>query len=115
MRPKVPLVSKPLSSACRAERLARATPGPYRTVVGPPGEPQGVAPDADAGEEVALRVTSEVSWSNIAYVSLVYVAWRDEAGGDQISQPLRSIRVDLVVVGRHRRSCSVRRWGIKDT
>jgi hypothetical protein len=53
-RPEVPLISKPAAFACRAERLARAGTGPDGPVVGPPGAPEGVGPDADTGEEVAL-------------------------------------------------------------
>src|SRR6185312_2896721 len=34
-RPEMPLVSKPLSFACRAERLARTTAGPDGSIVGP--------------------------------------------------------------------------------
>jgi hypothetical protein len=33
--PEVPLVIKPSARACRAERLAGATPGPYRNVICP--------------------------------------------------------------------------------
>jgi hypothetical protein len=39
--PQVPLVSKPSAFACRAERLARAAPGPHGAIVWPSGETQG--------------------------------------------------------------------------
>jgi hypothetical protein len=35
--PKVPLVSKPFSFACLAERLAGTGAGPDRTIIGPTG------------------------------------------------------------------------------
>lgn len=60
VRPEVPLVSKPKSCACRAERLARTGTGPNRSVIRPSGHAEGVAPDADSCEEMALCVASEV-------------------------------------------------------
>lgn len=64
-RPQVPLISKPNAFACLAERLAGARTCPYWTVVRPPGEAQRVAPDADAGKEVALSEPGKVAWSHI--------------------------------------------------
>lgn len=52
--PKVPLVSKPASSACRAERLARAGSGPDGALVLPAGAAKGERPASDSGEEMAL-------------------------------------------------------------
>jgi hypothetical protein len=52
--PEVPLVIKPAAFACRGERLAGAGAGPHGSVVGPPCLSQGVGPDTDTGEEVAL-------------------------------------------------------------
>jgi len=63
--PKVPLVSKPKPFACLAERLARAASCPDGTGIGPASKPEGVAPDPDAGEEVALLESGEVASSNI--------------------------------------------------
>jgi hypothetical protein len=57
-RPKMPLVSKPISFACRAERLARAGAGPYCALVRPAGAAQRVTPYADSGEEMALPIRS---------------------------------------------------------
>jgi hypothetical protein len=65
VRPEVPLVSNPASCACRAERLARTGSGPYLAVVGPTGAAQGVGPDPDACEEVALGEASEIIRGNI--------------------------------------------------
>jgi hypothetical protein len=78
-RPQVPLVSKPLSPACLAERLARAGSGPDGAIVGPAGASEGVGPDADAGEEVALSVSHKFRWYNIPDIPLI-----DVAGGDQV-------------------------------
>jgi hypothetical protein len=100
-RPEVPLVIKRKSFACRAERLARAGTGPNRSIVGPAGTPQRVRPDADAGKEMALGVGLEIAGVYILYVSFIYVAWRDVAGGYQVAQPCGGVCVDFVVVGRH--------------
>lgn len=63
--PKVPLVSKPKSFACFAVRLARTGSGPPWARIRPPGEPEGVTPDSNAGEEVALAESCKVGRSNI--------------------------------------------------
>ena len=63
--PQVPLVSKPITFACRAERLARAGACPDRFIIRPSTETQGMRPDANSGEEVALRESSQVvRWDN---------------------------------------------------
>jgi hypothetical protein len=54
MGPQVPLVIKPSSFACRAERLARTGTSPNRSVVAPSGRPEGMGPNANACEEMAL-------------------------------------------------------------
>jgi hypothetical protein len=59
-RPKVPLVSKPSSRACRAERLAGTGTSPNRSVVSPAGAAKCIAPDTGTGKEVALGVWFEV-------------------------------------------------------
>lgn len=99
--PKVPLVSKPASAACRAERLARTAARPDRAVVRPAGEAQRVRPDADAGEEVALIIAGEFLWSDITHVPFINVARRDQPHDNQVSEPLRRIRIVLVVPGGH--------------
>jgi hypothetical protein len=63
--PKMPFVVERFAFAGRAERLARAGAGPDFPVVWPPGEAQGVRPDPDAGEEMALGVSSQVVGLNI--------------------------------------------------
>ena len=64
-RPEVALVIEPATRARGAEGLAGARARPDRPLVGPAGEPEGVGPDPDAGEEVALGVSPELGGSNI--------------------------------------------------
>jgi hypothetical protein len=59
--PEVALVGKPSPPTGCAEWLTGATPGPDVGVVGHPGEAQGVAPSADAGEEMPLSRPANVS------------------------------------------------------
>lgn len=100
-RPEVPLVSKPCAFACRAERLARATAGPDGAVIGPTGAAQGVGPDANAGEEVALSKPGKVSCNDILDAPFIHMAVGDVPATDQFAQPRRGLGVDLVVVGSH--------------
>jgi hypothetical protein len=100
--PKVPLVSKPSSFACRAERLARTGTGPNRSIVGQPARRERKGPDADAGEEMALGESCKVGGVYILNAPFVDHARRDVAGGDQVAQPLRPR------MGRSR--CSRRSW-----
>jgi hypothetical protein len=58
-------------------------------------------PDTDASEKVALREAVQVSRSDIFNTSLINFSRCDVAGGDQVAQPLRGKRIDLVVVGIH--------------
>lgn len=100
-RPEVPLVIKPSSFACRAERLARTGTGPNRSIIWPAGAPKRIAPDANACEKVALRIGAQVVGVDILNAPCVYVAWRDVAGGDEIAQPLGGVGFYFVVVGGH--------------
>ena len=97
----MPLVSKPCSCACRAERLARAGACPDWPIIGPTGAAQGVAPHADACEEMTLCVAFEVVGSNVTNVAFVNVAGRNVAVQDQTAQPFGGVRVVLVVIGGH--------------
>ena len=97
--PQVPLVVKPFSLACRAERLAWTGAGPDRPVIGPACLSECVAPDADPGEEVALSKSSKVRWRDILDIPFVNMSGRDVSGVDQFAEPLGSKRIDLVVVG----------------
>jgi hypothetical protein len=97
--PQVPLVIKPSSFACRAERLARTGTSPNRSVVCPSCGSHGMGPDANAGEKVALREAAQVAGVYIFDASLINASWRDMAGFDKVSQPLSGCWVDFVVVG----------------
>jgi len=99
--PKVPWVLKPSSSACRAERLARTGTGPNRSIICPAGTPKGERPNSDPGKEVALREAAQVAWVDIFDTPFIHDARRDMAGLDEVSQPLRGVRVELVVVSGH--------------
>ncbi len=63
--PEVALVGKSGSLSGGAEGLAGAGAGPDGPVVGPSCKTEGVGPDTDTGEEVALRVTLEVARSHV--------------------------------------------------
>jgi len=82
VRPKVPLVSKPITFACRAERLARAGACPDWFIVRPSGEPQGMRLGANSGEEVALREASQVVRCDIFNTPFINFAWGDMAACD---------------------------------
>lgn len=97
-RPKMSRVSRSETFSRRAERLARAGAGPDGPLVGPPGEPEGVGPPADAGEKVALSIPGKVGWNHIPDVPLVHVPGRDQPGLDQFSEPRRRVGVELGVV-----------------
>jgi hypothetical protein len=43
-------------------------------VVGPSGETQGVGPDANSGEEVALSISRNVIWRDILNASFIHVS-----------------------------------------
>src|SRR5690606_25562977 len=75
--------------------------GPDRLIIRPPGEPERVAPSADAGEEMALGVAPEVVGLNKSNVSLIHVPWRDVSRRNQVPEPLRGVGIDFVVVGGH--------------
>lgn len=99
--PKVPLVSKPRSAACRAERLTRTGPCPDGPLVRPSGKSQGGAPAADAGEEVALSESSQIIGPHVLDASVIDFPVRDHIAEDEVAQPLGRVRVVLVVVGGH--------------
>jgi len=60
VRPQVPLVSHPAAFACRAERLAGAASRPHLSVIRDASATQGVTPNSDASEEMALSKSSKV-------------------------------------------------------
>ena len=64
-------------------------------------------PDANSGEEVALREASQVVRCDIFNTPFINFARGDMTAGDQVTQPLRSERVDFVVIGCWRHAASV--------
>ncbi|WP_260431972.1 hypothetical protein [Burkholderia stagnalis] len=50
---------------------------------------------------MALAVSAQVIRLDILDTPFVDVAGRYVTGGDQVAQPLRGVRIDLVVVGAH--------------
>ncbi len=80
--PEVPLISVPISSACLAERLARARAGPDRSIVGPPGTAQGVTPHPDARKEVILGKIMKLPGGYVSDVSFIYYPRGDMTGAD---------------------------------
>lgn len=97
-RPQVPLVSKPIAFACRAERLARTGAGPDWGVVADTGFTQGKAPDTKTGEKVALGISSKLIWSYIFDAPFVNNAGGNQALLNQNAKDGRGIRVVFVVV-----------------
>jgi hypothetical protein len=64
-RPKVARITPASAGAGDRERLTGAAAGPHGSRIGPAGEPEGEAPSADAGEEMALAEAAHVVGSNI--------------------------------------------------
>lgn len=50
---------------------------------------------------MALGESAKVVWSNILYAPFINFAGGNVTGGYQVSQPLRGVWVQLVVVSRH--------------
>ena len=100
-RPEMALVGEALAEPRDAERLTRAAPRPDLAIVGPACGAKGVGPDADTGEEVTLVILSEVRGFDFDDAAFIHVSFCDVSGLDEIPQPLRRVRLDLVVVGAH--------------
>ena len=64
-------------------------------------------PDANSGEEVALREASQVVRCDIFNTPFINFAWCDMTSGDQVTQPLGSEWVDFVVISCWRHAASV--------
>jgi hypothetical protein len=99
--PEVTLVGKSCSLSGGAEGLAGAGAGPDGPLVGPSSETEGMGPDADTGEEVALGVAVEVRSSHVPNGSFIDISVSDQFIGDQVAQPLRGVGVYLVIVRNH--------------
>ena len=104
----MPLVSKRRSFACRAERLARTGSGPNRSIVWPSGFAQGVRPDANAGEKMALRESCKVAWQDILDISFVNNSVGNMPCLYEFAQPCSGVLVDFVVIRSHDASSPLR-------
>ena len=104
----MPLVSKRRSLACRAERLARTGAGPNRSIVWPSGFAQGVRPDANAGEKMALRESCKVAWQDILDISFVNNSVGNMPCLYEFAQPCSGVLVDFVVIRCHDASSPLR-------
>lgn len=100
-RPEVAVVVEAFLITGEAEGLAGARASPNRSIVSPTGRPEGVRPSANPGEEVALRVGPKVIGSDINNTPGVYVAGSYEPARDQCAEPVRSKRLDFVVISGH--------------
>jgi hypothetical protein len=101
LRPEVSLVVGAALLAGCAERLTGAGAGPERLVVSHSSKSSCMGPDANAGEEVRLRVATKVIGLHLDNRPLVHIARRNQSGADEVAQPLSRVRLNLVVVGRH--------------
>jgi hypothetical protein len=82
--PEVAIVGSSFAFSCHAERLARAGSGPNRSVIGPACESQGEAPSADAGEKMALLISSKVIRRHLGNAALVHISGRNQAARNQV-------------------------------
>lgn len=94
----MPLVLKPSSRTCRAERLARAAASPAGSATVPSGKVKGVSPAADAREKVTLDVPAKVNGSHILNASFIHIPRCNQIVGDQLAQPCGRRGIELVVV-----------------
>ena len=83
--PKVARIVGTLAFARHAPRLTGTGSRPTFAIVCPAGESERVAPSADAGEEMTLRVADKIAPPHVADVSLVNIAGRDEITLDQLA------------------------------
>ena len=108
LRPEVSFVFLALPLPRCTEGLAGAGTCPDGAVVWPPRESEGVAPDADPGEEVALGEPSEIVGLNFGNGSVINFTLCNVTHQDQAAQPLGGIWIELVVVGGHQRAPALR-------
>jgi hypothetical protein len=100
----VAVVFKSFLLSRRAERLAGARTCPHWPIVGPSCPAQGIAPNSDTGEKMALGKPGKVAWHNIGNAPLVNLTRRDMTCLDEFTQPRGCKWVNFVVVGSHYRA-----------
>lgn len=69
--PQVAFVSDAKAFAGGTKRLTGTASCPYRVIVRPLGKTKRIGPSANSGEEVALRIASEIVCTNIGNAALV--------------------------------------------
>lgn len=99
--PEVSFVGMAFVLSCARKRLTGTAPGPGFAICGPTGEAECVGPTADAGKEMALPKRSKVVGSDIDDAALIDIAGGDMPGSGKVLEPLRSIAVNLVIIGWH--------------
>lgn len=97
----MPLVSKPCSLACRAERLAREAGGPDGEVVGNSGLFEREAPDSDAGAQVHLPVSGEFVGPDVPEVSGIDFSIGNQSILDEFTEPRSGKRVKFDIERGH--------------
>jgi hypothetical protein len=80
--PEVAVVAEALGASGAGEGLAGTGACPNRESVRPSGGSEGMRPDADAGEEVGLRVDSDVIGCQVSDAAFFDVAERHVAAGN---------------------------------
>jgi hypothetical protein len=96
--PEMPLVIKPSAFACRAERLAGAGSCPDGAIICPACAAQGVRPDANSCEEMALGEIGKFVWGDIVYAPFIYDTISDVPLLDQFAQPCCGFGLVFVVI-----------------
>jgi hypothetical protein len=99
--PEVPVVGSAFSLPGDAEGLAGAGAGPGGAIVRPCSTSKSVRPQAEAGEEVALRVSTQIDRRHVADAAFVDIARHNKAGSNEVAQPPREVSVVFIVVCFH--------------
>jgi hypothetical protein len=99
--PEMSLIGMALPLSSARKRLTGTGARPHWAFIRPASDPRGEAPPTDAREEVALRISGEVSGLDIQDAPFVHIARGDVPLRDQVVQPRHRVRVKLVVVGGH--------------
>jgi hypothetical protein len=100
----------------KGEWLARATAGPYRSIVRPSGQTEGIAPAPDTGEKVALGEGFKVIRGYLRYGSVIHLAVSNKPPEYQGFEPAYGERVVFVIICvwfRHERVVPYVSGGVK--